>query len=92
MCSIAGQLANEEMQFFYPSTEWDMAQPFECICAAPTCRGTISGARDMTSEQLDGLWLNNHIRELLDEQAQKGTNKAEAEAIGTQLQKKVAAA
>lgn len=54
-------------QFFYPSTEWFMAQPFDCLCGQPTCRGRISGARDMTSEQLKGIWLNAHIRELLEE-------------------------
>ena len=45
-----------------------MAQPFDCFCAAPTCRGTITGARDMPSGKLDGLWLNGHIRELKEEQ------------------------
>lgn len=44
-----------------------MAQPFDCFCGAPTCRGRISGARDMTLEQLSGLWLNRHIRDLLEE-------------------------
>lgn len=45
----------------------------------------------MTSEQLDGLWLNNHIRELLDEQAQKSANKSESEAIGSAVHKIAAA-
>lgn len=44
-----------------------MAQPFDCLCGTPTCRGRIAGARDMTLAQLDGLWLNGHIRELLEE-------------------------
>lgn len=44
-----------------------MAQPFDCLCGAPSCRGTIAGARDMTPAQLEGVWLNGHIRELLDE-------------------------
>lgn len=44
-----------------------MAQPFDCLCGKPTCRGRIAGARDMTSQQLDGLWLNGHIHELLQE-------------------------
>jgi hypothetical protein len=44
-----------------------MAQPFDCFCGTPSCRGRIAGARDMTTEQLDGLWLNGHIRELLEE-------------------------
>lgn len=54
-------------QFFYPSTEWHMAQPFDCFCGTPSCRGRIAGARDMPRAQLEGLWLNGHIRELLDE-------------------------
>ncbi|KAH7347845.1 hypothetical protein B0T11DRAFT_333908 [Plectosphaerella cucumerina] len=58
----------DELTFFYPSTEWSMAQPFDCFCNAPTCRGTISGARDMPPAKLDGLWLNGHIRELKEEQ------------------------
>lgn len=45
-----------------------MAQPFDCLCGKPTCRGRISGASDMTPAQLEGVWLNGHIRALLDEQ------------------------
>ena len=45
-----------------------MAQPFQCLCGTPTCRGTIDGAKKMTRAQLDGLWLSKHIRELRAEQ------------------------
>jgi hypothetical protein len=45
-----------------------MAQPFDCICGKGTCRGRISGARDMAETQLQGVWLNGHIREMLEEQ------------------------
>jgi hypothetical protein len=51
-----------------------MAQSFDCLCGTPTCRGRIGGARDMTLAQLDGLWLNGHIRELLEER-ETGTPK-----------------
>ena len=27
----------EEMTFFYPSTEWKMTQSFNCYCASPAC-------------------------------------------------------
>ncbi|KAK8107179.1 Histone-lysine N-methyltransferase ash1 [Apiospora kogelbergensis] len=64
-----GIQAGEELTFFYPSTEWEMAQPFDCLCGKPTCRGRIGGARDMTKKQLEGLWINGHIRELLEEKA-----------------------
>ncbi|KAK8134658.1 hypothetical protein PG984_006670 [Apiospora sp. TS-2023a] len=78
-----GIQAGEELTFFYPSTEWEMAQPFDCLCGKSTCRGRIGGARDMTPKQLEGLWINGHIRELLEEKAagdaklpQNGTSKS----------------
>ncbi|KAK0615821.1 hypothetical protein B0T17DRAFT_619428 [Bombardia bombarda] len=72
-----GLQPGEELTFFYPSTEWHMAQPFDCLCGTPTCRGRISGARDMADAQLEGLWLNGHIRELLEE---RNSNKSTATA------------
>lgn len=45
-----------------------MAQSFDCLCGTPTCKGRIAGAKDMTQDQLDGLWLNGHIIELRREQ------------------------
>ncbi|KAI1343926.1 hypothetical protein F5Y15DRAFT_181930 [Xylariaceae sp. FL0016] len=68
----SGLRAGQELTFFYPSTEWSMAQPFDCLCGAPSCRGRISGANDMTPAQLSGLWLNGHIRALLEEQTHGG--------------------
>ncbi|KAI5862394.1 hypothetical protein GGS23DRAFT_98465 [Durotheca rogersii] len=62
-----GLRVGEELTFFYPSTEWAMAQPFDCLCNKPSCRGRIAGARDMTPAQLNGVWLNGHIHELLEE-------------------------
>lgn len=55
-----------------------MAQPFDCLCGTPTCRGRIAGARDMTPAQLDGLWLNGHIRELLEERENAAPKKKQA--------------
>jgi len=37
----------EEMTFFYPSSEWDMAQPFDCCCGSSDCLGTIQGAKHL---------------------------------------------
>ncbi|KAI1781184.1 hypothetical protein F4818DRAFT_32097 [Hypoxylon cercidicola] len=71
-----GLRPGEELTFFYPSTEWDMAQPFDCLCGKPACRGRISGAKDMTKSQLDGLWLNGHIHELLVERDCRESPKA----------------
>jgi len=62
-----GLKAGEELTFFYPSTEWDMAQGFDCFCGSVSCRGFIRGAKSMSLEQLQGMWLNAHIRKLLEE-------------------------
>ncbi|KAH7381154.1 hypothetical protein DE146DRAFT_669818 [Phaeosphaeria sp. MPI-PUGE-AT-0046c] len=59
----------DELTFFYPSTEWHMAQPFECGCGEKTCKGRIAGAEDMSREVLGEYWLNKHIEELLSEKA-----------------------
>ena len=66
--------ATPPKQFFYPSTEWHMAQPFTCLCGTPSCRGTIAGARDMPASQLEGLWINAHIRELIEKRDSPATN------------------
>ncbi|CAL5869895.1 uncharacterized protein PFLUO_LOCUS4128 [Penicillium psychrofluorescens] len=60
--------AGDALTFFYPSTEWEMDQPFQCTCGAGDglCRGWISGAGDMPPEALDGYWLNGHIRAMID--------------------------
>jgi hypothetical protein len=57
----------DPLTFYYPSTEWDMDQPFNCNCGAPggVCKGWISGAKNMPPEDLEGYWLNDHITELL---------------------------
>lgn len=62
-----GLKKDDELTFFYPSTEWDMAQPFDCRCGTAECKGTISGAKDMVPEVLSQYWLNPHIEELLSE-------------------------
>lgn len=37
-------LPGEEITFFYPSTEWEMAQPFLCQCGNRECLQIIQGA------------------------------------------------
>ncbi|KAF1912160.1 hypothetical protein BDU57DRAFT_523559 [Ampelomyces quisqualis] len=63
----------DELTFFYPSTEWHMAQPFDCACKEQACRGQITGAKDMSESVLAEYWLNAHIEELLVEKA-RGSN------------------
>jgi SET domain len=42
--------AGDELGFFYPSTEWDMAQPFECLCGTKSCIQVIQGAQHLTNK------------------------------------------
>ncbi|OJJ43941.1 hypothetical protein ASPZODRAFT_72222 [Penicilliopsis zonata CBS 506.65] len=65
--------AGDTLTFFYPSTEWEMAQPFQCTCGAgeKTCKGWISGAQKMSQEELEGYWLNDHIVALLQQRDQE---------------------
>ncbi|PHH93340.1 hypothetical protein CDD83_7125 [Cordyceps sp. RAO-2017] len=57
--------AGDALTFFYPSSEWDMVQPFECQCGAGAkCLGVIAGASKLEPSKLAGYWLNDHIRQL----------------------------
>lgn len=62
--NTVGIKKGDALTFFYPSTEWDMDQPFDCKCSTPKCLGWISGAKDLTSDQLKGYYLNEHIENL----------------------------
>ena len=69
---IAGELrvvkerslrAGEDLCFFYPSTEWDCARPFECLCGASkdVCLGWYGGAQDVSREKLEKYFINSYI-------------------------------
>ena len=53
--------AGEELTLFYPSSEWEMARPFECCCSSEACLGLISGAKNMGREALGHYRINSHI-------------------------------
>lgn len=55
----------DELTFFYPSTEWTMATPFDCRCGADSCLGRIDGASRIPRERLGSRWLARHIRDRL---------------------------
>lgn len=57
----------DPLTFFYPSSEWQMDQPFACTCGSGegVCCGTISGAKTMDKSVLGRYWLNPHIEDLL---------------------------
>lgn len=56
----------QALTFFYPSSEWDMAQPFDCSCGEESCKGVIDGAGKMDEGVVRGYWLNGHIERLLE--------------------------
>jgi hypothetical protein len=60
--------SGEELTFFYPSTEWEMAAPFICLCGAPSCIHVVAGARFLPLSVLEHHFLNRHIRELMIDQ------------------------
>ncbi|KAF2399491.1 hypothetical protein EJ06DRAFT_531031 [Trichodelitschia bisporula] len=62
----------DSLTFFYPSTEWDMAQPFECSCGAEKCLGWIHGAKDIDEQVLGRYYLNEHIVRMLKSRAGEG--------------------
>lgn len=57
----------DELHFFYPSTEWEMAQPFVCHCGQPGCLQTISGASGLQEEQWKEYRLTEFIHARLRE-------------------------
>jgi hypothetical protein len=54
----------DELTFFYPSTEWDMACGFTCWCGSARCVEQIRGARWLSDNHLVGRSLAVHIAEL----------------------------
>ena len=55
----------DEMTFFYPSTEWEMSQPFVCNCGDPGCLQLINGASHLSPETLAKYQLTDFIRSQL---------------------------
>jgi len=53
----------DEFTFFYPSTEWEMAQPFVCNCGDAACLQLINGASHLSVETLSKYKLTDFIRQ-----------------------------
>jgi hypothetical protein len=56
---------SEELCFFYPSTELDMAQPFICYCGSKDCLQNIKGAKYIPSDIIGKYRLTDFIKEQL---------------------------
>lgn len=53
--------AGAELTFFYPSTEWEMQQPFLCNCGNTSCLREIRGAAHLTTTQVAKYRLTDFI-------------------------------
>lgn len=45
----------EAVTFNYNTTEWDMAEPFQCLCGSPQCLGRIRGFRHLAAAKREEL-------------------------------------
>lgn len=75
--------ANEEITFFYPSTEWAMTQAFDCFCGASNCLERIQGAAHLSRRILATHRLADHIQRKLAQQ--KTTRELLLDAVGLPL-------
>jgi hypothetical protein len=57
----------DEIVYFYPATEWRMAEAFECRCGSPRCLRRVTGAADLPDDVLRGYSLSPVVRRLLHE-------------------------
>ena len=54
----------EGVTFDYNTTEYEMAEPFQCHCESARCVGMVRGARHLTRAQRSRLarWLPDYLR------------------------------
>ncbi|KAF9350695.1 hypothetical protein BGX26_011188 [Mortierella sp. AD094] len=57
----------DPLTFFYPSSEWEMDQPFPCWCGAERCCKSIQGAKFLATDIMEKYFVTSHIRELIKE-------------------------
>lgn len=59
----------EELTFFYPSTEWQMTQSFNCYCGSNACIGDIKGAAYLSKEVQERYRFTDFIQQQLAKRA-----------------------
>ncbi len=57
--------AGDELTFFYPSTEYAMASPFNCFCGSVNCLHTIQGASFLSIEIIHNYKFTDFIMQKL---------------------------
>ncbi len=68
--------AGEEFAFFYPSSEWDMDQAFQCNCGSAQCLGMIRGAKHLPKNVLTKYRFTKFIEGKLAADRSKGVSKS----------------
>lgn len=58
--------AGDELCFFYPATEWNMAQPFECLCSTTSCLKNINGAKFLDKKLLTNYKITTFIQSMIE--------------------------
>jgi hypothetical protein len=60
----------EELTFFYPSTEWEMTQSFQCYCGHDNCLGEIRGAAFLSKRAQEKYRFTDFIQQQLTKRKQ----------------------
>ena len=63
--------AESEFTFFYPSSEWEMTQSFNCYCGKAACLGEIKGAAHLSPEAVARHRFTDFIQTCLAKKADK---------------------
>ncbi len=63
--------AGSEFAFFYPSSEWEMTQSFQCYCGKHGCLGQIRGAAYLSQEALSQHRFTDFIQSRLAKKTDK---------------------
>ena len=63
--------AESEFAFFYPSSEWEMTQSFNCYCGKAGCLGEIKGAAHLSPEAISRHRFTDFIQSCLAKKADK---------------------
>ncbi len=50
--------SGDEITFDYETSEWDMAEPFHCLCGSPECRKLIRGFKHLDPSVREQLRVN----------------------------------
>ena len=61
----------DELFYFYPSTEWKMAEPFQCLCGSANCLGRIAGASYLSKDVIHKYRFSDFISQQLNNKYSK---------------------